>query len=287
MTALAAAPRVHPLLGMLDARLAAILGDVERAQGDDALRTVTMIVETMLLAPDTSVLGPLRSRVVDFAAGWARRGVLSDLLFCESKQVYAVAALTYVASNHPDFDPGWIAPMRRLIASGHGFRTELPAVARLASAALFRRAGIPDGRTGNAIRDYGALLSRRLLRPRDDEFDVLTLVLVAQLRALGEIGRDAGVVHYCEGLIATGLRRDDDAWLPVAAFVARMFGRLDPYLECVVHAHVSRRVDAGVLFDEAKPRGVTDDMMLRRSGNAIALRSAIAALLFLEDSSGA
>ena len=168
------------------AELGRLLSGFEAAPSSSGLFDIGAVAEIAVLGDGVPEIEPIRQILCDSAARWLRSGVLEDLCFPRVELTYTAALLAYLAQRSRGFSPGDMAVMKRLCEGGLIGRSEVPVLTQRLIAAYLTRCGIETDFGDLGRRDLMKMIDKRVLRVRSDEYDLLVVLMCAQLLRMEE-----------------------------------------------------------------------------------------------------
>jgi hypothetical protein len=252
-----------------------LLADFEEAPSRTGFFDIGAVAEILVLSDVIPEMKPLVQPVRDAAAGWLKSGLLEDVCFSRVEFVYHAALLTYLARHGKGFCAGDMAVMRRLCEGRLVGRSEMPILSQNLVAAYFSQCDIAADFGALGERNMAAMIDKRVLRARSDEYDILVLLMCAQLHHLGA-GPETPAL-YPHVLLVQAIRSADPNRLAVLAFLcARWFG-LPEYLQTAVSAMVRENQTRTGLLPLPNGSG-SDSDYIERTARGLRIRGTVALL---------
>ena len=261
------------------AELGRLLSGFEAAPSSSGLFDIGAVAEIAVLGDGVPEIEPIRQILCDSAARWLRSGVLEDLCFPRVELTYTAALLAYLAQRSRGFSPGDMAVMKRLCEGGLIGRSEVPVLTQRLIAAYLTRCGIETDFGDLGRRDLMKMIDKRVLRVRSDEYDLLVVLMCAQLLRMEEQVQRPAI--YPQVLLVQAIRSGNANWLPVLAFVCAQSFSLDEDIRKAALESILERMPArGELLPA--PRGVgIDSEYIGRAERGLRIRSTAALILSL------
>ncbi len=272
---------VPDLLSTCHAETAALADDFQVVPTSSGLFDVGAVAELVVLGDVAPEAQPLCQLLGEAAATWLRSGVLEDLCFSRVEFTYYVALLAYLAQRSHAHSIPDMTVMKRLCQARLIGRSEMPVMTQQLTAAYLTRCGVETDFGDLGRRDLIRMIDKRVLRLRADEYDVLALLMFAQLLRLdpGSVGRRP--VLYPQVLLVQAIRSRNANWLPVLAFLCAHFLQLEHGLRDVALQSLLEYLPArGELLPAPKASG-REEEYVGTAGRGLRIRSTIALLLSL------
>jgi hypothetical protein len=173
--------------------------------------------------------------------------------------------------------------MKRLVASGLAGRGELPVIGLQLIAAYLAAAGIELGGSDTATRDLRLVIDRRVLRPRSDEHDILTLSQVAQLFMLGALTPEHLPRIFPHTVLVQSIRQGHVNWISILTLLCSSVFTMPGWLrEGATEALASHLAQATGLFPPTDGRLVENDHV-QSDERGLRIRSSIASFALLHE----
>jgi hypothetical protein len=216
--------------------------------------------------------------VSNAAAKWLRSGFLEDIAFCRVEFLYHTALLTYMARQGAGFCASDMAVMQRLCEGRLIGRSEMPVLSQKLIGAYFSRSGIDCDFGTLGRRNLQRMVDKRILRGRPDEYDILVLLMCAQLLHLEYSAGHEAPSLYPHVLLLEAIRCANMNWLAVLTFLcARWFGLPVP-LRNAVWCGVSEHLPAEAELLPLPTCSRSDSAYIERAGRGLRIRSTVALL---------
>lgn len=272
---------IRPLLATCRKETARLLAEFEEAPSRSGLFDVGAVAEVVVLGNDIPQVAEVRQAVCDGAARWLRSGLLEDLCVSRVELMCHGALLCYLAQQSESFRPCEMTIMKRLCEGRIIGRSEMPVLTQQLVAAYLTNCGISADFGDLGHRDFSRMIDKRALRARSDEYDLIVLLMCAQLLHLGACPKDAGPTLYPRLLLTQAIRSQNANWLPVLTLLCDRFFQLDGGLREAALAAMLQNLPAdGELLPAPQGVGV-DNEFIGRAGRGLRIRSTVALLFSL------
>jgi hypothetical protein len=269
------------LLSTCADEFAHLLADFDAAPSCSGMFDIATVGEILVLGngvPETQALHQMAS---DSAARWLASGVLEDLCFSRVELTYATALLAFMAQSGAGHCETDMAGIKRLCEGRLIGRSEMPMLTQQLVGAYLSRCGVQTDFGEPGRRDLATMIDKRLLRARSDEYDLLVVLMCAQLLRLGACPPQAKPTLYPEALLTHVVRSKNENWLPVLAFLCAQFFSLSDGLrrEAVTQMRASLP-SPGKLLAAPQSAGI-DSEYIGRAGRGLRIRSTVGLVLSL------
>jgi hypothetical protein len=272
---------VPDLLWTCRAETAGLVADFEAAPTCSGLFDIGAVAELLVLGDSIPEAEPLRQLVCGGASRWLRTDILEDLCFSRTELTYYVALLAYMAQRSNVNFAADMTMMRRLCEARLIGRSEMPVMTQHLTAAYLARCGVETDFGDLGRRDLVRMIDKRVLRLRSDEYDVLAVLMLAQLLRLdpGLVGRRPTL--YPQVLLVQAIRSGNANWLPVLAFVCTRWFSLDHRLRnTALRALLENLPAQGELLPAPKASGIECEY-IGKARHGLRIRSTIALVFSL------
>jgi len=224
---------------------------------------------------------PLRATLAGAALRWLRSGQIEDVMFNRVEFLYHAALLCHLASEAPGYADDDATQVRRLLTSGLVGRSELPVVTMQVIADHLQSCDIHVDRDAVGARDLRVVLDRRVLRPRSDEYDVLTVIMVAQLCSRGNPHGYPLPRVFPHLMLVQAIRAGHVNWIPVLALLCtQVFGMPAWLRRGARDAAASALANATGLLPTPET-GLWENDLVKRADRGLRIRSSIATFALL------
>lgn len=271
------APAVaRDLLETCQAETAGLLADFDLAPTPAGLMDVGAVAEIVVLGDTVPGSDGLLHQLCDSAAGWLRRGILEELCVSRVDLTYHAALLAFLAQRGRGCCDAEMTPLKRLCEARLIGRGEMPILLQKLTAAYLTRCGIDADFGDLGQRDPARMIDKRVLRARSDEFDILAIILCAQLAHLDPRSALSGPTLFPRTLLVQAIRSGNLNWVPVLTFLCMHLSALDDGLRAAAFAHLRQSLPApGKLLPAPTVAGIDSDY-IGRAQRGLRLRSTVA-----------
>jgi hypothetical protein len=260
-----------------------LLADFESQPDPKGFFDLGAAAEMLVLCGGIPSTKPLRDRLSTAALGWVRREFLDDAMFAKAEYLYHSSLFCYLASQAVGFEPEDLSHPRRILQSGLAGRNELPVITLQLVSTCLAAAGIELGSNGAGTRNLRLVIDRRVLRPRTDEYDVLTLTMVAQIFKLGGLPSEQLPRLFPQALLVQALRQGHTNWIaPLTLLCGAVYGMPDWLREGATSALASSLANASGLVPPPEGRLAENDYV-QRAETGLRIRSSIALFALFHD----
>jgi hypothetical protein len=251
------------------------------APSRSGLADVGAVAELVVLGDRVPDTVDLRKPVCDAAARWLRSGLLEDLSVARVELMYHTALLCYLAQQSDTFEPADMVVMKRLCEGRIIGRSEMPVLTQQLVAAYLTRCGIATSFGDLGERDFTQMIDKRALRARSDEYDLLVLLMCAQLIRLGACPPEFRPALYPRLLLVQSMRSRNANWLPVLSFLCSRYFPVDDGLRRAALNRILLTLPApGELLPAPQGAGI-DSEFIGRAGRGLRIRSTLALIFAL------
>jgi hypothetical protein len=270
------------LLAASQAELEKLLDEFERSPSRATFFDIGATAEILSLDRRPEGPTPLVAMLSNAAARWLWSGILEEVAFAYAGCVYHTALLCYFAQYSDKYHPSDIKTIKRLSEGRLLGRSDLPLLSREVTAAYLSRCQVSATFGVSGKRDLATFIDKRVLRACSDEYDIMTLIMCAQLLQLGCASYESRVRLFPRTLLIESVRSDNINWLSVLTFLCvRMFG-LPPWLRSAVIERAITHLPEGVGLLQW-PQSDKESDIFQRTAHGLRLRSTIALMLCLND----
>ena len=270
---------VAGLVSTCERELARLIEDIDRAAGS-GLFAIGAVAEILVLADAFEAVEDLRRLVADASARWLRSGLLEECCMSRVEFLYHAALLCYLARFSRNYRATDSAVLNRLCAGRLVGRSESPVLTQRLIGAYFKRSGLRADFGEAGERDFARMIDKRVLRPRSDEYDLLVLLMFAQLVHLGECS-GPGPALCPQVLLIQSMRSQNLNWVPVLAFLSQKFFRADERLAGAAQQFLLSHLPRGGALLPAPAASGVDADFVSRGGAGIRIRSTAALICLL------
>ena len=273
--------RATELLATCEAEFAHLLADFDAAPTCTGMFDIATVAEVLVLGNGVPQTQALRQMASDSAARWLTSGVLEDLCFSRVELTYATALLAFLAQSGASHRESDMAGIKRLCEGRLIGRSEMPMLTQQLVGAYLSRCGVETDFGDLGRRDLARMIDKRLLRARSDEYDLLVVLMCAQLLRLGACPDQAKPTLYPEALLTQVVRSKNENWLPVLAFLCAQFFSLSAGLRREAVTQMRNSLPRpGKLVAAPQSVGI-DSEYIGRAGRGLRIRSTVALVLSL------
>jgi hypothetical protein len=267
---------VSDLFATCRAETARLMDGFGEAPTRSGLFDVGAVAEMVVLGDAVPGSERLREVVCDSAAGWLRRGILEEFCFARVELAYYAALLAFLAQRGRTYSTADMAGLKRLCEGRLIGRGEMPVLTQKLTAAYLTGCGIDADFGDLGRRDLARMVDKRVLRPRSDEYDLLVVIMCAQLFRLEPHAPRSRPALYPRALLVQAIRSNNWNWLPVLSFLcADTFSLNDPLHDAAVRIIRLALPAPGELLP-APPGAGIDSEYIGRAGRGLRIRSTIA-----------
>jgi len=282
-------PSTDLLAGLLftcERELARLITAFEDAPSSSGLSGAAAVAEVLVLGEDIPFAESLQTMLSDAAARWLRLGMLEELCYARVELVYPAVLLAYLARRSASFRAQDGEVIQRLCEGRLIARSEVPVLTQRLIAAYLRRCGadVDFGEFGG--RDLVKMVDKRALRARSDEYDMLVVLMCAQLLHLLGVSALERPGLYPQLLLAQAVRSANENWLPVLVFLCTRWFPAAAGLRNAALDRITEILPApGDLLPAPRATDV-DQEYIGRTGRGLRIRSTIALIFALCTSGG-
>jgi hypothetical protein len=269
------------LLSTCESEFAHLLADFDAEPTYSGTFDVATVAEVLVLGSGVPQTQALRQMASDSAAQWLASGVLEDLCFSRVELTYATALLAFMAqtgARHCETD---MAGLKRLCEGRLIGRSEMPMLTQQLVGAYLSRCGVETDCGDLGRRDLATMIDKRLLRARSDEYDLLVVLMCAQLLRLGVCPPEAKPALYPEALLTQVVRSKNENWLPVLAFLCAQFFSMSDGLRREAVTQMRKSLPGPGKLLAAPESARMDSEYIERAGRGLRIRSTVALVLSL------
>jgi len=253
-----------------------LLEGFEAAPTSASLFDVGAVAEMVVLGEAIPGSELLQQAICDAAARWLRSGILEDLCMLRMEVLSHAALLAYLARRATDYSAADIAVIKRLCTGRLLGRSEMPVLTQQLTAAYFARCGIDSDFGDMGSRDLARIIDKRILRARSDEYDVMAVLLCAQLLQLEGHLICSRPTRYPRALLVQAIRTDNSNWVPVLAYACAHSFSLDEPLRGAALKYLLRNLpQPGELLPPPAGAGIDSEYIVQ-AGRGLRIRSTLA-----------
>lgn len=268
------------LLSTCQAELAHLLTAFENKPTSSGLSDAAAVAEVLVLGDDIPSAALLWQMLSDAAAGWLRLGLLEELCYSRVELIYPAVLLAYMARCGASFSAD-MTVMKRLCEGRLIGRSEVPVLTQHLIAAYFTRCGVDADFGDLGRRDLVKMIDKRALRARSDEYDVLVVLMCAQLLQLEGGSALERPTLYPQLLLTQAIRLGNTNWVPVLAFLCgRSFSLDDRLRSAAFESMIEAPPARGELLPIPRAAAI-DREYIGRAGRGLRIRSTVALMLSL------
>ena len=270
-----------PMLRLCHSEFQRLILELDSAPSRTAFFDVGAVAEILVLTNGIPEAEGLTRMLCDAAARWLKSGLLEDLLMARVEFAYHVALLTYLAQSVASVSPSDLEVIRNLSDGRLIARSEIPVLRQHLITAYLWACGIHTdfGKLGR--RNLTQIIDRRVLRARSDEFDLLVLLMCAQLLQLDCSRGYQGPRTYPQVLLVQAMRAGNTNWLPILTLLCRRFFGFPGPLCGAAFKSMEESIPAPGQLLPAPPGNQIDSDYIERTERGLRLRSTIALALSL------
>ncbi|MFP2905399.1 hypothetical protein ACLESD_10145 [Pyxidicoccus sp. 3LFB2] len=260
-----------------------LLSDFEKQHDRNTFFDLGAAAEVLTLCGGIESTKSLRERLSAAALGWLRSGLLDDAMFANAENLYHTSLFCYFASQAPAFHRDDAAYTERLLAGGLAGRNELPVISLQLIATCLSTIGIGLGTQNMVTRDLRTVLDRRVLRARSDEYDILTLTMVAQIFKLGGHGAEQLPRLFPRTVLVQAIRMNHLNWVAVLTLLCTaVYGMPEWLREGATELLASHLEQARGLLPPPEGR-FAENEHVQRAERGLRVRSSIASFALLHE----
>lgn len=271
------------ILATAQTELDRLLADFQSTPSCAGLFDIGGTAEILVLAQGLSTARILTSALANAASGWLRSGLLEDIFFARSGLGYHTALLCYVAWQGCGQQDRELRVVERMFNARLIGRNESAILTQQVIGTYLSLCGIDVDLNKLGKRDLVTMIDKRVLRTRSDEYDLLVLIMGAQLLRLKSsfcLQRKPKLFPHV--LLAQAIRSCNLNWIPVLAFLCAIVYGLPTYLEVSATECLSTAVPlTAELLPPPKDIGY-DSEYIQRATRGLRLRSTIALALYVD-----
>ncbi len=269
------------LLATCESELARLITGFEDAPTSSALSGAAAVAEILILGSDIQSADRLQNMLSDAATRWLRLGLLEELCYARVELVYPGVLLAYAARRSGTYRAADMQVIQRLCEGRLIARSEVPVLTQRLIAAYFTRCGV-DAEFGDlGHRDLVKMVDKRALRARSDEYDMLVVLMCAQLlQLLGASVFDRPSL-YPRLLLAQSVRSANENWLPVLVFLCNRWFPVEDGLRSAARDCIAQILPPPGELLPAPRASDFDQEYISRTGRGLRIRSTIALIFAL------
>ena len=237
---------------------------------------MALIAEILALGDVVPGVECIRKPVCDAAARWLNQGILEDLCFWRVELSYYAALLAYLAQRGESYSPADMTVMKRLSEGRLIGRSEMPVLTQRLTAAYLSRCGSNADFGDLGQRDLARMIDKRVLRARTDEYDVLVVIMCAQLLNLEPDSFHTRPSLYPQAMLVQAIRSAHVNWVPVLAFLCAHWFSLEGGLRDAAAEFILGNLPARGELLPAPQGAVIDSEYIGRAVRGLRIRSTIA-----------
>jgi hypothetical protein len=169
-----------------------------------------------------------------------------------------------------------MAGLKRLCEGRLIGRGEMPVLTQKLTATYLTNCGIDADFGDLGKRDLARMVDKRVLRPRSDEYDLLVVLMCAQLFRLDPETNYSRPSLYPRALLVQAVRSGNTNWLAVLSFLCEQWFSLDTLLRDAAYQRMRATVPSRGELVPAPPGAGIDSEYIGRAGRGLRIRSTIA-----------
>jgi hypothetical protein len=282
------------VLATAEAELDRLLADFHSSPSRTGLSDIGAAAEVLVLGRDFPAAGALTAALADAASCWLRSGLLEDLFFFgDSGLAYHVALLSYLGQQRCEQLAAGLRDQNketRLIERMFDDRligqSEMPVLMQQVISTYLTFCGIQADLQEPREWDLATSIDKRVLRARSDEYDLLVLIMAAQLLQLNHGCRQQKHKLFPQVLLVQAMRSCHLNWIPILALLCAVVFDQPPLrlevsaVECLLVSLPSSEL-------LPPPKGIgCDSAHIKRASRGLRLRSTIALALLIDHING-
>ncbi len=264
------------LLATCQVETTRLLDGFEAAPSRSGLFDVGAVAEIVALGGVVPGIERIRKPVCNAAARWLRSGILEEFYFSRVELAYYTALLAYLAQRGETYSAADMSVIKRLCEGRLIGRSEMPVLTQRLIAAYLTRCGIDADFGDLGERDLARMIDKRVLRGRSDEYDILVVIMCAQLLHLEPQLARTRPSLYPQALLVQAIRSSNVNWLPVLAFLCANWFALEEGLRSAALACMLQNLPARGELLPAPQAAVIDSEYIGRAGRGLRIRSTLA-----------
>lgn len=277
---------VTRLFSTCESELTRLISAFEDAPTSSGLSGVAAVAEVLVLASDIPFADRLQNILSDAATRWLRLGLLEELCYARVELVYPAVLLAYAARRSASYRAADIEVIQRLCEGRLIARSEVPVLTQRLIAAYLTHCGIETDFGDFGHRDLVKMVDKRALRARSDEYDMLVVLMYAQLLQLMGASALERPSLYPRLLLAQAVRSANENWLPVLVFLCSRWFPVEDGLRSAARNRITQILPApGELLPAPRATDV-DQEYISRTGRGLRIRSTVALIFALCTSGG-
>jgi hypothetical protein len=277
-------PSIEEAGGLLKtclAELARLLAAFEEAPTSSGLSDTAAVAEMLVLSDGIPSARHLRQMVCDAAGRWLRLGLLDEFCYARVELVYPAVLLAYMARQGESYSSADMTIIKRLCEGRLIARSEVPVLTQHLIAAYLTHCGVDTDFGDLGRRDLVQMVDKRALRARSDEYDLLVVLMCAQLLRLEHDSAFERPALYPQLLLAQAIRSGHANWLPVLTFLCERCYSLDDRLRgAALESMLNKLPPPGELLPAPQSAAI-DGEYISRASRGLRIRSTMALLFSL------
>lgn len=185
-----------------------MISDWEALPTSETFFDIGTALEVVILDTENKAIAGLRELFASAALRWLRNGTIENAIFTSIENIYHCSLLCHLASLQPDFVPEDAKIISDLLNGGIVTRSELPVLTQYTVAYHFANIAAHQNIDALARRNISNMIDKRVLRARSDEYDVLVLIMLTQIRkSINPLLGNLGLLNQV--LLVQALRSED------------------------------------------------------------------------------
>jgi len=253
-----------------------LLDAFETAPSRSGLFDVGAVAEMVALGDVVPGIDRVRKPVCNAAARWLRCGILEEFCFSRVELSYYTALLAWLAQSGDGYSAADMSVVKRLCEGRLVGRSEMPVLTQRLTAAYLTRCGIDADFGDLGERDLARMIDKRVLRGRSDEYDILVVIMCAQLLHLEPNLSRSRPSLFPQALLVQAVRSGNSNWLPVLAFLCAHWFALEEGLRSAALAYMLQNLPARGELLPAPQGAAIDSEYIGRAGRGLRIRSTLA-----------
>lgn len=270
-----------PIVKLCEAQLQRLIGELERSPSRTAFFDIGTVAEVLILAAGSYATQGLIEMLSDAADGWLKSGLMEELGVARAEFAYHIALLCYMAQSSAFWIPSDMEGIAGLANGRLIARNEIPVLRQHLLTAYFSGCGVQADFGQLGRRDLVKIVDRRVLRARSDEFDLLVLIMCAQLLQFDGARQKPRV--YPQVMLGQAIRSKNTNWIPVLTLLCQRFFGLPEPLHRTALKVMQESIPAEGELLTAPPGHQIDSEYLERTEKGLRLRSTIALAVSLSE----
>lgn len=272
------------LVGLCHEHMSRRLAEMDDAPEASILLEAAAVAEILAIAVNRPSLRAMQELMSRVTCRWLQCGLLEHALMSGAQNLYPVSLLIQFATKDPAFRHQDLAVTRALVEAGIVGRTELPILTLALVAALLRYGDVDFNVPVYSLRGAQGTFDKRVMRARTDEYDVSTLLMVAQLAIASEAEAGDLPVVLPQIMLVQAMRAGHANWLAVLSLLHETVFAVSEPVRAAGRAAVGDLVASLDDLVPLPPIAALQNDYVERVPLGLRLRSSIACCAVLDES---